>query len=321
MEAIAITVRGEREGADQPLPLGWDELSANRAAGDDKRSAAASPAIRPSSHGTSRRSLPQMRAGSRAYSRRGAELPMRAGAPRRREPLTAGALSRGAPPIIDGPVPQPLRTYLGPPSWAGRPWMGGGHRLRCRLVWGPWAAHCGAIEPRGHAPYGGRVDGGAPAVHGTRSGTAPRSGSTSTPTRSSRRSPTTCCTTATSNAALRRMMQQGFRDRNGEQVQGMRDMREPAPAARPARALRPRRRLRRDRRGAARGARHGAPGPRRPGPGGARERRRRRQEITDQVVAERNLQLDMLPPDLAGMVQELQQYEFTSSEARRSSTS
>src|SRR3546814_2021234 len=42
----------------------------------------------------------------------------------------------------------------------------------------------------------------------------------------------------------------------------------------------------------------------------------RRQEITDQVVAERNLQLDMLSPDLAGMVKDLQQYEFTSSEAR-----
>ena len=34
------------------------------------------------------------------------------------------------------------------------------------------------------------------------------------------------------------------------------------------------------------------------------------------MVEERNLQLDMLPPDLAGMVQELQKYEFTSSEAR-----
>src|SRR3546814_10524416 len=42
----------------------------------------------------------------------------------------------------------------------------------------------------------------------------------------------------------------------------------------------------------------------------------RRQEITDQVVAERNLQLDMLSPDLAGLVKDLQQYEFTSSEAR-----
>ena len=33
-------------------------------------------------------------------------------------------------------------------------------------------------------------------------------------------------------------------------------------------------------------------------------------------MSERNLQLDMLPPDLSGMVRELQQYEFTSSEAR-----
>ena len=31
---------------------------------------------------------------------------------------------------------------------------------------------------------------------------------------------------------------------------------------------------------------------------------------------ERQLELDMLPPDLAGQVQELQNYEFTSSEAR-----
>ena len=43
----------------------------------------------------------------------------------------------------------------------------------------------------------------------------------------------------------------------------------------------------------------------------------RRQEITDQVVSDRNLQLDMMPPDLAGKVRELQNYEFTSSEARQ----
>src|SRR5204863_8655732 len=42
----------------------------------------------------------------------------------------------------------------------------------------------------------------------------------------------------------------------------------------------------------------------------------RRQEITDQLVQDKNLQLDMLPPDIAGQVRELQQYEFTSSEAR-----
>jgi uncharacterized protein with von Willebrand factor type A (vWA) domain len=42
----------------------------------------------------------------------------------------------------------------------------------------------------------------------------------------------------------------------------------------------------------------------------------RRQEITDEVAAERRMQLDLLPPDLAGQVQTLQEYEWTSSEAR-----
>jgi uncharacterized protein with von Willebrand factor type A (vWA) domain len=42
----------------------------------------------------------------------------------------------------------------------------------------------------------------------------------------------------------------------------------------------------------------------------------RRQEITEEVAAEKRMQLDLLPPDLAGTVKELQQYEFTSTEAR-----
>ncbi len=42
----------------------------------------------------------------------------------------------------------------------------------------------------------------------------------------------------------------------------------------------------------------------------------RRQAITDEVVTERQLQLDVMPPDLAGQVRDLQQYEFTSTEAR-----
>src|SRR4029079_6794345 len=42
----------------------------------------------------------------------------------------------------------------------------------------------------------------------------------------------------------------------------------------------------------------------------------RRQEITDEVAADRRMQRDLLPPDLAGQVQSLQNYEFTSSEAR-----
>jgi uncharacterized protein with von Willebrand factor type A (vWA) domain len=42
----------------------------------------------------------------------------------------------------------------------------------------------------------------------------------------------------------------------------------------------------------------------------------RRQELTEQVAAERHAALDLLPSDLAGMVRELQNHEFTSSEAR-----
>jgi uncharacterized protein with von Willebrand factor type A (vWA) domain len=120
------------------------------------------------------------------------------------------------------------------------------------------------------------------------------------------------------HAALRRLMQQGFRDRNGEQLMGMRDLME---------------RLRRQRR--ERLEQHDLGGVyeeiaeslrevldlEREGLDRLAEEARasgdqRRQEITDEVVTERNLQLDMLPPDLAGMVQELQQYEFTSTEAR-----
>ena len=120
------------------------------------------------------------------------------------------------------------------------------------------------------------------------------------------------------HAALRRMMQQGFRDRNDEQVLGMRDLME---------------RLRRKRRDQleqydlggvyeeiAESLREVLDMEREGLDELAREARdsgdERRQEITDQVVEERNLKLDLLPPDLSGMVAQLQEYEFTSSEAR-----
>ena len=120
------------------------------------------------------------------------------------------------------------------------------------------------------------------------------------------------------HAALRRMMQQGFRDRNGDQVMGMRDLME---------RLRRRRRDQLERydlggvyEEIAESLREVLDMERKGSTSWPRRRARaatpRRQEITDQVVEERNLQLDMLPPDLAGMVQELQKYEFTSSEAR-----
>jgi uncharacterized protein with von Willebrand factor type A (vWA) domain len=123
------------------------------------------------------------------------------------------------------------------------------------------------------------------------------------------------------NAALRRMMQSGFRDQNGERVQGIREMLE---------------KLRRKRRDElerydlggvyddiAQELRDVVDTERASLDELAQEAREageagdaRRQEITEQVVAERNLQLDMLSPDLAGQVKDLQNYEFTSSEAR-----
>ncbi len=43
----------------------------------------------------------------------------------------------------------------------------------------------------------------------------------------------------------------------------------------------------------------------------------RREELAQQATEERHLQLDMLPPDLAGQVRELQEYDFQSAEARQ----
>jgi uncharacterized protein with von Willebrand factor type A (vWA) domain len=120
------------------------------------------------------------------------------------------------------------------------------------------------------------------------------------------------------NAALRRMLQSGFRDRNGERLQGLREMLE---------------NLRRKRKDAlerydlggvyddiAQELRDIVDTERDALDELAREAResgdQRRQEVTDEAVAERQMQLDMLPPDLAGMVKDLQEYDFTSSEAR-----
>jgi uncharacterized protein with von Willebrand factor type A (vWA) domain len=123
------------------------------------------------------------------------------------------------------------------------------------------------------------------------------------------------------NAALRRMMQSGFKDQNGERVQGIREMLE---------------KLRRKRRDElerydlggvyddiAQELRDVVDLERESLDEMAREARdageagdQRRREITEQVVGERQVQLDMLSPDLAGQVKDLQNYEFTSSEAR-----
>ncbi len=120
------------------------------------------------------------------------------------------------------------------------------------------------------------------------------------------------------NAALRRMMQQGFTDANGDRMQGLREMLE---------------QLRQKRREAlenhelggmydeiARGLRDVVEQERAAIDELAQEARdsgdARRQELTEEVAAERHAALDLLSPDLAGMVRDLQNYDFTSSEAR-----
>jgi uncharacterized protein with von Willebrand factor type A (vWA) domain len=120
------------------------------------------------------------------------------------------------------------------------------------------------------------------------------------------------------NAALKRMLQQGFKDRNNERIAGIRELLEKLKRRRRddlerydlggvyddvADQLREVVDMERE------GIDQLAEEARQSGD-------QRRQEITDEVATERRMQLDLLPPDLAGMVRELQNYEFTSSEAR-----
>jgi uncharacterized protein with von Willebrand factor type A (vWA) domain len=120
------------------------------------------------------------------------------------------------------------------------------------------------------------------------------------------------------NAALRRLLQSGMTTPDGERLQGLRQMMDD---------LRRRRQERLDQYDLggvyddiARELREVVDMERTSLEEMAREAQssgdQRRQEITDQVTGEKQMQLDMLPPDLAGQVKELQEYEFTSSEAR-----
>src|SRR5690625_3780679 len=121
------------------------------------------------------------------------------------------------------------------------------------------------------------------------------------------------------HAAMRRMLQSGFQDRDGERVRGMQQLMQ---------KLREQRRQRLEQhdlggvhediaerlrevvdmeRGALDELSREA----------AESGDARRQEVTDEAVGERQMQLDLLPPDLAGMVRELgENYDFVSSEAR-----
>jgi uncharacterized protein with von Willebrand factor type A (vWA) domain len=121
------------------------------------------------------------------------------------------------------------------------------------------------------------------------------------------------------NAALRRMMQQGLQDRNGERVQGLREMME---------RLRERRQEMLDR-GDLGGVfneindalndvideeRHAIENATRDAEASGDERRA---QNARSAAEDRNFRLDMLPDDLAGKVRELSAYDFESAEARQ----
>jgi uncharacterized protein with von Willebrand factor type A (vWA) domain len=121
------------------------------------------------------------------------------------------------------------------------------------------------------------------------------------------------------NAALRRMMQSGFEDRDGERLQGVREMLE---------NLRRRRKDQLDRfdlggvyDDIAQELREVVDTERRALDDLAESARasgdERRREVTEASVAEKQMRLDMLPPDLAGQVRELQEHDFTSAEAQQ----
>jgi uncharacterized protein with von Willebrand factor type A (vWA) domain len=121
------------------------------------------------------------------------------------------------------------------------------------------------------------------------------------------------------NAALRRMMQQGLRDRNGEQVQGMRELMQKLREARQER-------LDRNDLGGVyqeiadalddivdeeRHAIENATAE------ADRSGDDRRAQHARESAEERNFRLDMLPDDLAGKVRELSAYDFESAEAQQ----
>ncbi len=121
------------------------------------------------------------------------------------------------------------------------------------------------------------------------------------------------------NAALRRLLQQGFRDRQGQDVLGVRDLLDRLRREREERldrfdlggvydeiAEQLREVVQQEQAEIDRQLRE------------ARESGDPRRAETAQGAAdERNMQLEMLPPDLAGMVRELQNYEFASPQAQQ----
>jgi uncharacterized protein with von Willebrand factor type A (vWA) domain len=121
------------------------------------------------------------------------------------------------------------------------------------------------------------------------------------------------------NSALRRLMQEGSQDRNGERMQGLRELME---------RLRERRQEIQDSgdlggvyseiadelRDIVDEERHAVENQTADATASGDERRA---ELAEESAMERNFRLDMLPNDLAGMVRELQSYDFASNEARQ----
>ncbi len=128
-------------------------------------------------------------------------------------------------------------------------------------------------------------------------------------------------------AALRRLMQEGFEDRNGERVQGLREMLERLRRERQERLenhdlggvydevnealnelMDMERQALEDRRALA-DMELGDPD--------ASDEAQRNAELAQQSTTEKQMQLDLMPPDLAGKVRSLQNYEFESNEAQQ----
>jgi uncharacterized protein with von Willebrand factor type A (vWA) domain len=137
------------------------------------------------------------------------------------------------------------------------------------------------------------------------------------------------------HAALRRMMQQGMKDRNGERVQGLREILERLRESRKdtldkhnlggvyddiAKELREvvetEQAALKDRLEASDGGSPKDPSADSSSPEGTPSSEGS-QQMTPDSLAERQFQLDLLPPDLAGQIKSLQAYDFVSPEAKQ----
>ena len=125
------------------------------------------------------------------------------------------------------------------------------------------------------------------------------------------------------NAALRRMMHQGLRDRNGDRLQGVRELLEKLRQERQDRLDRfdlggVYDEIARELADIVDEERHAIDNAvREAEQQSARSGDERRAENARESAMDRNMQLDFLPEDLAGKVRELQQYDFESQEASR----